>query len=25
VTSIGERDGAIHPEHAPGEAFCPGG
>ncbi len=25
VTSIGERDGAIHPELAPGEAFCPGG
>ena len=25
VTSIGERDGAIHPELAPGEAYCPGG
>jgi xanthine/CO dehydrogenase XdhC/CoxF family maturation factor len=25
VTSIGERDGAIHPELAPGEAACPGG
>jgi len=25
VTSIGERDGAIHPELGPGEAFCPGG
>jgi xanthine/CO dehydrogenase XdhC/CoxF family maturation factor len=25
VTSIGERDGAIHPELAPGEATCPGG
>lgn len=25
VMSIGERDGAIHPELAPGEAFCPGG
>ena len=25
VASIGERDGAIHPELAPGEAFCPGG
>ena len=23
--SIGERDGAIHPELAPGEAVCPGG
>jgi xanthine dehydrogenase accessory factor len=25
VISIGERDGAIHPELAPGEATCPGG
>ncbi len=25
VRSIGDRDGAIHPELAPGEAFCPGG
>jgi len=25
VSSIGERDGAIHPELAPGEAVCPGG
>jgi len=25
VTSIGERDGAIHPELARGEATCPGG
>jgi xanthine/CO dehydrogenase XdhC/CoxF family maturation factor len=25
VTSIGGRDGAIHPELAPGEATCPGG
>lgn len=25
VSSIGERDGAIDPEHAPGEAICPGG
>jgi xanthine/CO dehydrogenase XdhC/CoxF family maturation factor len=25
VTSIGDRDGAIHPELAPGEATCPGG
>jgi xanthine dehydrogenase accessory factor len=25
VTSIGDRDGAIHPELAPGEASCPGG
>lgn len=25
VTSIGKRDGAIHPELAPGEATCPGG
>lgn len=25
VTSIGARDGAIHPELAPGEATCPGG
>ncbi|CUR59082.1 hypothetical protein NOCA2570015 [metagenome] len=25
VTSISERDGAIHPELAPGEATCPGG
>ena len=25
VSSIGDRDGAIHPELAPGEATCPGG
>ena len=25
VSSIGDRDGAIHPDLAPGEAFCPGG
>ena len=25
VGSIGDRDGAIHPELAPGEAVCPGG
>ncbi|MGD9962048.1 XdhC family protein [Nocardioides sp.] len=25
VTSISARDGAIHPELAPGEATCPGG
>jgi xanthine/CO dehydrogenase XdhC/CoxF family maturation factor len=25
VTSIGVRDGAIHPELAAGEAYCPGG
>ena len=25
VASIGERDGAIHPELTPGEATCPGG
>ena len=25
VASIGDRDGAIHPELAPGEATCPGG
>jgi len=25
VTSIGDRDGAIHPEVAPGEPTCPGG
>lgn len=25
VNSIGARDGAIHPELAAGEAFCPGG
>ena len=25
VKSIGDRDGAIHPGLAPGEAFCPGG
>ena len=25
VTSISDRDGAIHPEQAPGEAYCPGG
>lgn len=25
VTSIGERDGAIHPDLAAGEATCPGG
>lgn len=25
VASIGERDGAIHPDLAPGEAACPGG
>jgi xanthine dehydrogenase accessory factor len=25
VPSIGDRAGAIHPELAPGEAFCPGG
>jgi len=25
ASSIGERDGAIHPELAPGEAVCPGG
>ena len=25
VTSIGVRDGAIHPELAPGESNCPGG
>ena len=23
--SISERDGAIHPDQAPGEAYCPGG
>ena len=25
VSSIGDRDGAIHPGLEPGEAFCPGG
>lgn len=25
AASIGDRDGAIHPELAPGEATCPGG
>jgi xanthine dehydrogenase accessory factor len=25
VTSIADRDGAIHPDLAPGEATCPGG
>ena len=25
VTSISDRDGAIHPDQAPGEAYCPGG
>ncbi|KQU66393.1 hypothetical protein ASD62_18435 [Phycicoccus sp. Root563] len=25
VTSVADRDGAIHPELAPGEAYCPGG
>ena len=25
VTSISDRDGAIHPDQQPGEAYCPGG
>ena len=25
VASISDRDGAIHPDQAPGEAYCPGG
>jgi xanthine dehydrogenase accessory factor len=25
VTAISERDGAIHPDQDPGEAYCPGG
>jgi len=25
VTSISERDGAIHPELPPGSAYCPNG